>query len=418
MSECEVAIVGAGPYGLSIAAHLRNRGADLRIFGVPLQSWRNAMPAGMFLKSDGAGTNLSAPGDSLTLADYCASEGVSYSDHGRPISLQTFVDYGLTFQRRLVPEVEAHAVMALAGRPGRFEIELDTGEYLTARKVVLAVGTTYFSYVPHQFSAMPRELVTHSSDHCDFSNFAGRDVIVLGGGQSALETAALLNEQGAGVQLLVRRPCLKWNPLPSVSTRSLRLTPPHTALGQDWRAWFYCSAPGAFYYFPQQLRRMVVQRALGPAGAWWLKSRVLGRFPVECGRQVLEAREVGGRIRLSVACVDGQRCEHDADHVIAATGYKVDTRALRFLDSDLFAELRREGGAPALSPDFQASIPGLYFAGLVTATQFGPAMRFVCGAEYTARRIAQSIRAAGPNSRALDREATRPANDGRELVSA
>lgn len=145
MAECEVAIIGAGPYGLSIAAHLRSRDADLRVLGVPMHNWRQAMPAGMLLKSDGAGTNLSAPEDMVTLAEYCAAQGVSYSDHGTPISLRTFLDYALAFQRRLVPEVTQSDVVSLAGKAGRFELRLDTGEYLTARKVVVAVGTTYFS---------------------------------------------------------------------------------------------------------------------------------------------------------------------------------------------------------------------------------------------------------------------------------
>jgi len=418
MRDCEVAIVGAGPYGLSIAAHLSAAGVEFRIFGVPMENWRTAMPAGMFLKSDGAGTNLADPAHAHTLARYCSSQGSPYSDHGTPVSLQTFVSYALSFQQRMVPDVEQCEVRALAAKPGLFELRLENGENLRARKVVVAVGTTYFGYVPFPLSNLPRELVTHSRDHSDLSRFAGRDVIVVGGGQSALETAALLHEQGASVQLLVRRPGLRWNPLPASPGRLHPLAPPHSALGQDWRAWFYCNGPGLFYYFPQNFRTTVALGALGPAGAWWLKRRVLGRFPAYLGLEMREACESGGRVRISAASADGRRSELLADHVIAATGYKVDIHRLHFLDSRLSAGLGREGAAPALSPRFEASTPGLYFAGLATATQFGPAMRFVSGAEYTARKIAQSIK---PSSRASHKSVAvvaAPASNGQELMPA
>jgi predicted ATP-grasp superfamily ATP-dependent carboligase/thioredoxin reductase len=391
MPNCEVAIVGAGPYGLSIAAHLRHRGIDFRIFGAPMHNWRSAMPAGMFLKSDGAGTNLSDPADTMTLAQYCSSRGVPYGEHGMPIALQTFVNYAISFQQQLVPEVEERTVVALAEKPGGFELRLDTDERVTARRVVLAVGTTYFGYVPQQLSILPRELVTHSRDHSDLAKFAQREVAVIGGGQSALETAALLKEHGARVQVLVRAPSLAWNPPPSDRTGLWRLSRPQTALGLGWKSWFYCNGPAVFQYFPLQFRSMAVARVLGPAGAWWLKDRVLGRLPVLCGRVVREAREKGGRVCLSVACADGRTNEISADHVIAATGYKVNVDSLSFLDAGLAHRLLREGTAPALSPEFESSVAGLYFTGLAAATRFGPSMRFVFGAEFAARRIASAL---------------------------
>ena len=139
-------------------------------------------------------------------------------------------------------------------------------------------------------------------------------------------------------------------------------------------------------------------RALGPAGAWWLKSRVQGRFPILFGHVVREARDDSGKARLSVTRPDGHQQEFYAGHIIAATGYRVDVSALQFLDSRLSIRIRREGAAPALSSDFESSIPGLYFTGLASTNRFGPAMRFLCGAEYSARTIARSLRPARTNS--------------------
>ena len=391
MPNLEVAIVGAGPYGLSIAAHLRQRGIDFRIFGAPMQNWRTAMPTRMFLKSDGLGSSLSDPEEALTLAQYCTSRGLPYGDHGVPIALQTFVDYALNFQWRIVPNVEAGTVMELTGEPGRFKLQLDTGERVTARRVVLAVGTTYFAHVPPPLVNLPRELVTHSRDHVDFAGFAGREVVVIGGGQSALETAALLHEQGARVQVLVRARELAWNPPPSTAPGCRNPYELQSALGGGWKAWFYCHMQSVFQHFPRPYRAAIVRRAMGPAGAWWLKGRVVGRIPVLCGQVVQRAGKKGERVGLSVAGDDGRTWDVSADHVICGTGYRVDLNSLPFLRSELSLQLRREGAAPALSSDFESSVPGLYFTGLASAHRFGPSMRFVFGAEYTARKIAQAV---------------------------
>jgi FAD-dependent urate hydroxylase len=285
-AKSEVVVVGAGPYGLSIAAHLRQRGIAFRICGVPMQNWRSAMPKGMFLKSEGAGSNLSDPAHAMTLAHHCALTGLSYSHQGMPIPLDTFVDYGLAFQRRLVPELEECTVVSLAEKLGAFELRLDTGERVTARRVIVAVGTTYFGHMPDPLTNLPRELVSHSRDHADLAKFRHRDVVVIGGGQSALETAALLKEHGASVRVLVRAHSLVWNPPPRAPKVQGRLLQPRSALGRGWKAWFYCHGPGVFQYFPQKFRSEVVQHALGPAGAWWMKDRVVGNLPVLCRHRV------------------------------------------------------------------------------------------------------------------------------------
>lgn len=356
-----------------------------------MQSWRTAMPVGMFLKSDGAASSLSDPAHTMTLARYCATQGLPYGDHAMPIPLDTFVNYGLSFQRRLVPEVEEHNVVALAGKLGSFELHLDTGDRVTAARVVVAVGiTTHFKHVPSELANLPIELASHSCDHSDLAKFAGREVIVVGGGQSALEAAALLYEQGACVRVLVRRPGVAWNLHPRSAAHQnalCRFTHPQAALGSGWKARFYSNGPGVFQYLPPKLRSVVVERALGPSGAWWLRDRVEGRIPVLCGRVIRAVCAKQNKVCLSVACLDGQSGEMFADHVIAASGYRVDIRSLPFLEPCLLQRLRTYGGSPMLSSDFESSVPGLHFAGVAAAQCFGPVMRFVAGAEYAAQKI-------------------------------
>jgi thioredoxin reductase len=392
-SILDVLVVGAGPYGLSLAAHLRHFGIEFRIFGIPMQTWRTAMPKGMFLKSEGAASSLSDPRRGMTLGHYCSSRNVPYSDIGLPVPIETFVDYGLAFQRELVPHVEQNQVVALSERQRLFNLRLDTGEEVTARQVVIAVGTTYFGHLPMPFASLPAELVSHSRHHCDFVKFSRMDVVVIGGGQSALETAAMLHEQGANVRVLVREPMLVWNPIPQEKPSALwTLLHPPSDLGAGWKSWFYSNAPAVFQFFPQQLRANIVRSALGPAGAWWLKERVEGRFPVSLGHVVQQAEEKAGKACLSVVGRDGNLEQICADHVLAGTGYKVDVCSLPFLDRTLVRRMRVYGGAPVLSTNFESSIPGLYFTGLAAAQQFGPCLRFVAGADYAARKISNACR--------------------------
>jgi FAD-dependent urate hydroxylase len=389
----ELVVIGAGPYGLSIAAHLRQRGVAFRIFGIPMQNWRSAMPKGMLLKSEGFASNLSDPAGAVTLAQHCKIAGFPYGERGLPTSLETFVDYGLAFQRTLVPDVEERTVVELREERGTFELGLDNGESLTTGRVVVAVGTSYFAHVPQAFENLPSRLISHTSQHADLARFADQEVIVIGAGQSALETAALLHEQGASVRVLVRADSVLWNAAPYATPGFLgRLSKPETGLGRGWKNWFYCHRQDVFSHFPLEYRAKIVKRVLGPAGACWLKERVEGKFPVLCGHTVQAAREASGRACLTVASDNGPMKEFLADHVIAATGYKVNIPALPFLDNSLRQRLRLEGTAPVLSASFESSIPGLHFTGLASANRFGPSMRFVVGADYTARRIAGSIR--------------------------
>ena len=203
----DVAIVGAGPYGLSAAARLLPlRGLDVRVFGEPMLFWA-AMPRGMLLRSAWEACHIGFPDGGLTLDRYRAQAG---RDFGRPVPLEAFVDYGLWFQRTAVPEVDRRRVERVDPAPGGFALQLADGETVRARRVVIAAGIEAFPYRPQTFSDCPRELVTHSSEHRDLSRFAGARVVVIGAGQSALQSAALLHEAGARVEVVARRDQIIW----------------------------------------------------------------------------------------------------------------------------------------------------------------------------------------------------------------
>lgn len=389
----EVAIVGAGPYGLSLAAHLRAAGVPHRVFGRPMQLWRDQMPVGMILKSQGFASSLSAPRGSDTLADFCRTGGLGYADRRRPVPLDTFVAYGQWFQRIHAPEAEPVLVTRVEGRPDHFELGLADGSVVRAYAVVVAIGVAAFAHLPALLSGLGPDLVSHSGAHRDLSVFRGRDVVVLGAGQSALESAALLHEHGAEVRLLARTPRLAWNGPPLDQDRPLRqrLREPEAGLGSGWATWFYSDHPGLYRWLPTGQRVYRARTALGPAGAYWLRERVEGTVPTLLGRLPVSAEPVDGGVRLVTLNGDGRPAEIVTEHVIAGTGYRPDLDRLDFIGTQLRQRVRTVAATPAVDARFQSSVPGLYFAGPLVAPTFGPVMRFVLGAGFAARAISASL---------------------------
>ncbi len=391
----EVAIVGAGPYGLSLAAHLRKAGVSVRQFGLPMQLWRDFMPEGMFLKSQGFASNLSDPDHTHTLEAFCKATGRPYASYGLPVPLDTFVAYGQWFRDELVPDIEEVLVTDIAQAGGEFELTLANSDRTRARKVVIAIGVEAFAYIPEPLSALPTSVCTHSSAHTDLSTFKGQDVIVVGAGQSALESAALLHEHGASVQLVARESKIIWNgaPLPLDRPPLQRCREPESGLGSGWATWFYSNHPGLFRHLPRSTRVYRARTALGPAGASWLRSRVEGQFPTLTGMLVTWARTQDGGVRLGLTGGGGSSRELAADHVIAATGYRTDLTRLSFLGDQMLARLRTVPGtgSSVVGRDYQSSVPGLYVMGPAVAPTMGPVMRFVFGSEHAATTVARQL---------------------------
>lgn len=393
----DLLVVGAGPYGLSIASHAAAAGLDLRVFGRPMASWRDHMPRGMFLKSEPWASNLSDPDGRWRLDEYCAGRGVA-ARHGEPVPVETFASYGLWFARNAVPEVDERTVTRVAPCPGGFEAVIEDGEVLHARTVALAVGVLPFVEVPAALHGLGPDLVTHSSHHGDLGRFHGRDVTVVGGGQAALETAALLAEQGTRVRVLVRADRLRWNEVPPPWERPWwqSARSPHSGLGPGWRNWFYAERPGLFRLLPRSRRERIAADALGPAGAWWVRDRVEPAVEVLLGHEVTAARPAADGVRLDV--LDRRngmvtpRCLKTG-HVVAATGFRATRDRLGLLSGELRLSLATTpDGAPWVGRDLESSCPGLFLAGLMTASGFGPAMRFVHGAAFTAGTLVRGVR--------------------------
>jgi cation diffusion facilitator CzcD-associated flavoprotein CzcO len=389
----DTVVIGAGPYGLSVGAHLRQEGISFRIFGRPMDSWLSHMPKGMLLKSDGFASNIYDPNGDFPLGKFCAERGIEYADSGIPVRLDTFSRYGVEFRHRMVPEVEEKFVISLDRSPDGFVIVLEDGETFQTRRVVLAVGVTHFENIPETLRDLPPQYLTHSAAHRDLEPFRGRSVVVIGGGASALDLAGLLHEAGTDVRLVCRQPELKFHSKGNNKGRSLwqQIRHPKSGLGPGWRSRFYANAPWLFHCLPETVRLAVVRRALGPAGGATIRDKVVGKVTALTGYSVTDGEIQNGRVLLRLKADDGTTREITADHVVAATGYRVSVDRLTFLSPAIRSNIETVEGTPVLSSTFESSERGLHFVGLAAANSFGPVMRFALGAGFAAQTVARAL---------------------------
>jgi FAD-dependent urate hydroxylase len=396
MERCDVAIVGAGPYGIAAAAHLRQiKGLDIRMFGEPMSFWLQHMPEKMLLRSPWVASSIADPNRQLSLDVYRAVHGLQQLDY--PVPVSEFVRYGKWVLDQMkvrtqgtVARIETHAQ--------GYELIVDGGASLIARRVIVAGGIQPFAYRPEIFRGLPAALVSHTSEQRKFDAFDGKEVLVVGAGQSALEAAGFMRAAGAQVSVLIRNPAMHW-------------------LGRD-RQWLHSNA----------IRWMLYGRGdIGPAGIslfvqhpmlfrklprrvqdWWgpraIRPAVFDRLmantdvSIHTSRFPIDARVEGSRLRVHVN--DGT--DRAVDHVVLGTGYRVDVSRYAFLSPALVQHVKVVNGYPVLDGGFETSLSGLHILGAPAARSFGPLMRFVAGTEFAGRALARRVRRATKRSLVSD----------------
>jgi hypothetical protein len=378
-------VIGAGPYGLSAAAYLRAAALETRIFGEPMAFWQKQMPAGMCLRSNWGASHIADPDGRLTLDDYCREKGNQLS---KPIPLDRFVDYGRWYQRRAVPEVEERSVRSVEIAERGFKVVLADGEEFTSERVVVAAGISSFASRPAEFANVPSSLASHTSEHDDLEKFKGQRMVVIGAGQSALESAALFKEAGIEVEIIARTKTLNW----------VGLHPRWHHLGIISKMLYsnrdvgpagisrLVGMPHLFRRFPRSFQERTAYRAIRPAGAAWLRPRIAG-VPITLGRKVVAAEVAGSQLRLRLD--DGT--ERLVDHVLLATGFRVDVSRYPFLAESLTKQLKAVNGYPVLKRGMESSIRGLHFLGKPAARSFGPLLGFVSGAEFASNELIHGL---------------------------
>lgn len=381
----DVVVVGAGPYGLSAAAHLRGKGLQVAIFGKPLESWREMMPRGMFLRSHWWATNFSDPQKKYSMKQFFQ---VSDYDVCYPMPVQLFIDYGMWFQKHVVPDVDPTYVSSVERKGESYEVFLEDGRVVVALAIVMAIGPGYYARIPAEYSAIPAGLLTHSYNCGDFSHLAGKRVAVIGGGQSAVECAALLNEAGVTVHLVARRP-INWVEPHGGAARSFleQLRAPNSGIAPGWRYRALEIFPYFFQRFPPEKRARMVNSTHWPGASEWLRERIIGKVILHESCAVVQV--IANKDKVNLAFSDATGLE--VDHIILATGYQADVERLTMLDVSIRECIKTYAGSPLLNSRFESSVPGLYFPGFSSLLSFGPLYRFIAGVPATSARVAGAV---------------------------
>jgi cation diffusion facilitator CzcD-associated flavoprotein CzcO len=400
----DVAVIGAGPYGLACSAHLRALGVDVHTLGEPMELWERQMPVGMFLRSSWEASSISDPAHELSLDDYETEHGVRLA---RPVPLDDYLRYGRWYQRRAVPTIDTRRVTSVERMPGGFHLHLDDGDRLAARRVVVATGPAGFARRPAAFARLRAPLAVHSSDLRELDAFGGMRTAIIGAGQSAIELAALLHEAGAEVEVIARATSIRWlrrsGWLHDREGILRRIVYPKTDVGPVGLSWLV-AMPNGFRRVPPKLGDRIAYRCIRPAASAWLIPRT-AEVLLTLGRTVVSAAATGDGVRLGLD--DGTARE--VDRVVLATGFEMRADRHPLVGRELLDDLRVRGGMPMLGSGFESSIPGLHFVGAFAAMSFGPVMRFVSGTPFTGRALAAHVVAARPLAHVRTRPASVPA---------
>jgi len=357
--------------------------------------WECNMPQGMFLRSGWDATHIADPSDSLTLEAFQAATGKRFS---KPVPLDCFVQYGQWYQRQALPDLDQREIVRVETGPNGFRIRLMDGESFDSRRVVIAAGINSFAWRPPEFNGFDSSLVSHTSEHRDLGAFMNRRVLVIGSGQSALESAALLHEGGAEVEVIGRADHINW--LQGWASMTL-----HWCLGSLVKNLLYAptdvgpagisqlmARPDLLRMLPRSVQDKLRKRAVRPAGSRWLVKR-LEKVPIRLGCTVASVTPSGERVKVRLD--DGS--DRTIDHVLLGTGYRVDISNYEFLSQGLQDSISRHNGYPRLRIGFETSVAGLHVLGAPAAWSFGPLMQFVSGTRYASRKLSKCI--AGASTR-------------------
>ncbi len=390
MSRCDVAVVGAGPYGLSAAAHLRTiKGLEVRVFGEPMSFWSCNMPVGMFLRSNWTATQIACPHGDLTLEAFQAER---FRTFGVPVPIEHFIEYGLWYQSHAVPDLDQRRIERIERGANDFRLSTRDGETFESRRVVIAGGIGPFARRPQEFKALPAALVSHTNEHQGFARFAGKRVLVVGSGQSALESAALLHESGAEVEVVGRSLRIHW--LQGWASTTL-----HHRLGKFTRKLLYAptdvgpagisqllARPHLVKLLPRTVQDKLRRRAVRPAGARWLVNR-LQDVPITLNCSVVSVAPTGGCVRVKLS--NGK--ETTVDHILLGTGFHIDISKYDFVASNLMQQINRVNGFPILKDGLETSVPGLHILGAPGVYCFGPLLQFVSGTHFASRSLLRRL---------------------------
>lgn len=376
--QTNLLIIGAGPFGLSLAAYAKHLGINFLLAGKPMEFWKKNMPEGMYLRS--ASDWSLDPTDRFSIMNYLEALGKTPKDV-EPLSLEFYLQYAQWFQDRAGIETISKYVTRLDQKENGFLAAFEDGKVIEAKNVAVAIGMGYFKNYPAALTdILPAGRYEHTCDAVQLSEYKGRRVLILGGRQSAFEWAALLNDEGAGEVHLVHR-----HESPKFAEADWSWVPPLV----DGMV----SDPAWFRGLPQEEKDAIVKRMWGEGRLKvepWLEKRVM-----KPNTSIHQKASLLSCAERSDGALDVKLDNGDAfvvDDVILATGYKVELDRLPFLkNSNLFDKIEMKNGFPVLDPHFQTTAKGLYFTSMPAGQDFGPFFGFTVSVRASAKIIGNAL---------------------------
>jgi cation diffusion facilitator CzcD-associated flavoprotein CzcO len=375
MRVVSLLVIGAGPYGVAVAARAIERGIDTLVVGHPMGFWTDHMPEGMFLRS-GADWHLDASGVD-TFEAFIEDRGLSAAQID-PVPIAVFREYAAWFQTQKHVSVRDRLVTRVEHNGDTFVASLDDGTQTAANAVVIAPGVSHFRQFPEWATVLPEGVSAHTCDLVRFRELAGARVLVIGGRQSAYEWAALLGEHGAEQVDIVHR-----HATPRFERVSWKFVDPYLDATLSRRGWWRSLSATEQGEIAQRFWEVGRLRL-----EWWLKPRLSDeRIRSWPGTRVVES-SVTGSGPVSVTLSSGDSLTFD--YLIFATGYQADFARIPYL-AEVAASLDVIDGFPVLDDAFQSSIAGLYITGFASTRDFGPFFGFTKGCPAAASIIVDDL---------------------------
>ncbi len=375
--KTDLLIIGAGPFGLALAAYANHLGISHVIAGKPMEFWKNNMPEGMYLRSM-SDWSLD-PTEKASIMNYLGILKKTPADV-EPLSRDFYLEYCQWFQDqariRSLPLYVSH----LKKEDDHFHATFENGDGIEAKKVVVSIGMGYFKNQPSELTALlPKGRYSHTCDAVQLNGQKGKRVLILGGRQSAFEWTALLNDAGAAEVHLVHR----------------HESPKFTESDWTWVSPLVdgmVTDPAWFRNLPQEEKDAISQRMWGEGRLKvepWLEKRVK-----KASTHIHEKAALASCTELADGSMEIKLDNGAAfivDEIILATGYKVDLKKIPFLEGSLLNKIFTSNGFPVLDEHFQTSVNGLYFTSMPAGQDFGPFFGFTISVRASAKIIGNSI---------------------------
>lgn len=351
MEHTPVLIVGAGPYGLSLANYLTEQGQEFKIIGKPMELWREHTFSDAYLRSDMATSEISHPDNKFSLETFRTKAGIKSESASERVSVKEYRRYIDWVLGSISYTVQQEYLSELTKEKDHFIAELESGTQIRAKQVVIATGVAHHLKVPEAFSDA-RDVI-HSYFTREIEALRGKKVLVVGAGQSAAEAMEICQLNDNQVHWYSRK------------------EPRYYSEPLDLPKWIFNLVVKSAGFF-RRLPHMVIKNMFSIFSATTMTP---------------DNEEKLGAISRFSSMPDLS----EYDHVISATGYNYTLNHMKFLAEELRGSLEMRASMPRIDKNFMSSMRDLYFIGPATEMFFGPPMKFMIGSKYVAPRLSKIL---------------------------